>query len=95
MHARVTTFSGDPARLDDVISMIKDEVIPTARRVEGFAGGYWLADRETGKVVSVALWESEEALRDSEAHVRGLRERAHETGRTAQSVEAYEVIAEA
>jgi hypothetical protein len=95
VHARVTTFSGDPSRLDEAAKMINDEVIPAARSIEGFKGGYWLADRSTGKVLSVALWDSEDALRDSEPQLRELRERSRETGRTPLGVEAYEVIAQA
>ena len=96
MFARVTTVQGPVDRLDEGARMIQERVIPAARQQRGFRGGYWLADRQTGKVLAVVLWEDEEAVRASEAAMEQSRSQATQAvGATVQSVEVYEVIAQA
>ena len=96
MFARVTTVQGPPERLDEGARMIQERIIPAARQQRGFRGGYWLADRQTGKAIGVVLWEDEEAVRASEAAMEQSRSQATQAvGATVQSVEVYEVIAQA
>ncbi len=96
MHARVTHFKGEPAKLDEGVRNIKEIVIPAAKKLSGFKGGYWLVDRKTGKGFSVTLFESEEALRSSEEAAKQIREKATSTGVTQiTGVEQYEVVAQA
>ena len=95
MHARVSTIAGSPDKIADAAAMINGEVIPSAKGMPGFAGGLFLADRETGKVVGVTLWETEEAMRASEEAANKLREgAAQSTGGGIASVERFEVIAQ-
>ena len=95
MFARVTTAQGQPDRLDEAVRYIQEQVIPAARQQRGFQGSYWLADRQTGKVLAIALWESEEAMRASEGAMDQSRaQSAQALGVTIQSVERYEVIAQ-
>ena len=65
MFARVTSSELTPEDEETFVSMIRDQVIPRARSLEGFTGGYWLLDRTTGRVLGVTLFESEEGF-----HVR-------------------------
>ena len=58
MHARVTTLTGSPESMADGVKMINEEVIPAARKLDGMVGGYWLADRSSGKFLGITLWES-------------------------------------
>ena len=61
--------------------------------MDGFSGVIGLADRQSGRVVSVTLWETEEAMRASEEATNRLRENSAEaTGETIAGVERYEVI---
>ena len=95
MFARVTTAQGPPDRLDEAARLIQEQVVPAARQQRGFKGAYWLADRQTGKVLAVALWESEEAMHASEAAMEQSRSQSTQAlGATIQSVERYEVIAQ-
>ncbi len=96
MHARVTRFKGEPARIDENIRNIKENVIPNAKKLAGFKGGYWLVDRKTGVGFSVTLFESEAAVQSSEEAAKKIREQVASTG-VAQitGVERYEVIAQA
>jgi quinol monooxygenase YgiN len=60
MYARVTTFQISPYRLDEAIGVMKDQVVPTIQRQNGFKGYLMFVDRSTGKSVNITLWEQEE-----------------------------------
>jgi len=94
MHARVTTIEGLPDRMDDAARHVQEQTLPQLRKMDGFKGFVTLADRQSGKVLGVAFWESEEALRATEVEVSGVRSGAAEAaGGTVAGVEQYEVIA--
>jgi len=96
MHARVTRFKGEPARVDEGIKNIKDNVIPNAKKMAGFKGGYWLVDRKTGVGFAVTLFESEAAVQSSEEAAKKTREQVTAAGATQiTGVERYEVVAQA
>ena len=95
MFARVTTAQGSPDQLDQAARYIQEQVIPVGRQQRGFKGAYFLGDRQTGKVLAVTLWESEEAMRASEGAMEQSRSQSTQAlGATMQSVERYEVIAQ-
>ena len=61
--------------------------------MEGFEGFVALGERQSGKVVGVAFWESEEALRATDQAVSSVRSGVAEaTSGTVASVENYEVF---
>ena len=93
MHARVTTIHGDPGKMDDAERHIQEQTLPQLQKMEGFEGFVSLGDRQSGKVIGVAFWESEEALRATEQALSGVRSGAAEAaGGTLVSVEVYEVL---
>ena len=95
MHARVTRLEGTKDKIEDGIAMINDQVIPTAKGLPGFVGAYFLANRATGTMVGVTLWDSEEHLRASEEAATKLRQdAAQSSGGTVQAVENFEVVAQ-
>ena len=92
MFARVTTYEGPPDQLDQGISHSRERILPAVRNVAGFSGVLFLADRETGKALTITLWESEKAMRDSEEEAGRFRqESAEAAGETIAGVERYEV----
>ena len=96
MFARVTTMQGSPDRIDEAARTLQEQAAPFARQLSGFKNASWLADRQTGKVLVVTLWESVEALRASEAQIEPCRkEVAAALGATIQDTAEYEVIAQA
>ena len=100
MYARVTTLEGVPDRMDDATRHLQEQVLPNLRQMEGFEGFVALGDRQSGKVLGVAFWESEEALRATAEEASGgsgaadaARSRAAQaSGGTVASVEQYEVF---
>ena len=92
MRARVSTIEGSSDQVDAGISNFRENVVPFTREAGG-KGSLLLADRQTGKVIAITLWESEDALRASEEKANELRAQAARTGGAAQvpTVERYEV----
>ena len=65
MFARVVTFQGKPDKVDAGIRFMKEQANPTIRKIAGSKGTYTLVDRKSGKLVVVALWETERNMVDS------------------------------
>ena len=92
MFARVSTYQGPPELIDQGVSHARERILPAVRQIDGFSGVLFLVDRESGKALSVTLWESERAMRASEEEANRLRrESAEAGGETIEAVESYEV----
>ena len=93
MHARVTTIQGSPDKMDDATGHLQEQTLPQLRQMEGFEGFVSLGDRQSGKLLGVAFWESEEALRATEQAVSSVRSgAAGAADGIVASVEEYEVL---
>ena len=93
MYARVSKLEGSPEQVDELERIAAEWVAPSLAEMEGFRGILALASRQSGEVQLITLWESEEALRQSEEEADQLR------STTAQAVEGdvagvkrYEVV---
>ena len=67
MFARIGTWQGSPEDLKNWVARADEVVKPTVQQQPGLAAAYWLVDREGGKDLTITFWESEEAMRASEA----------------------------
>ncbi len=95
MFARVSTLQGLPDQIDDGIKALQEQVIPAAKEMRGFKGILALANRATGTMVGITLWESEDAMRQSEEAANKLRSDSSEAGDAEiVSVERFEVVAD-
>ena len=97
MFARVSTLEGPPGMTDEeireTVRILRDQIIPAARQLDGFVGAISMTDRATGKDLTITLWESQEALRASEETAGEIRKSAAGALRaTIRSVERYEVV---
>jgi heme-degrading monooxygenase HmoA len=93
MYARVATIQGSPDKMDDAERHIQEQTLPQLQKMEGFKGFVSLGDRQSGKVLGVSFWESEEALRATEGAVSSVRSGVAEAaGGIVASVEEYEVL---
>jgi heme-degrading monooxygenase HmoA len=93
MHARMSIFEGPPDKLDEGVRHAREVILPQAKEMDpGFKGIIALTDRQSGKMLGITFWESEEALRASEEAANRLREGSAEAGGgTVAGVERYEV----
>ena len=88
MYARVATFESDPAKVDEAIAMVREEVDGDAPPGLEGAKMLMLVNRETGKGVGVTLFETEEAMRRGDEALNAM-----DPGSTERrvSVEFFEV----
>jgi heme-degrading monooxygenase HmoA len=92
MYARVSRYEGGaPERLEESVRRGREETLPAARELDGFAGAIALLDRRSGRHMVVSLWESEQAMEASEEAAQELRERQLIEGERVSAVERYEV----
>jgi heme-degrading monooxygenase HmoA len=88
MYARVSTYRGDGDRLLQGFA----EVTGPLEAIDGFSRAYFMVNRESGKGMSITVWESEEALNASAAKADELRSQGAEAGGAQiESVETYEI----
>jgi hypothetical protein len=93
MYAQVTTVEASPARLDATTHFFEQRVLPQLQQMNGFEGLAVLGDQQRGKLLGVALWESEEVMQPTEEVVSRLRSGIpHPLGGAAVDVENYEVF---
>jgi heme-degrading monooxygenase HmoA len=93
VFARVSTFEGPPEQVDELVHTALEKVLPQLKRYDGFKGAMALAERGSGKVLTILLWQSEEAMRASEeASYWYRRYSAEAADDKVTSVERYEVI---
>lgn len=91
MHARLTRYEGGATDSVDENLKTKKQVLPTEfGQTEDMKGVVFLADRESGAIVVISLWDDEDAMNASEDEASRVREEAMGPGETA-SVERYEV----
>ena len=91
MHARVSVFQMAPDEVDAGVEYGRG-TIAQMKEMEGFRGNLALVDRETGRITSITLWESEEAMRTSEERANAMRSSgAAAIDASVASVDRYEV----
>ena len=59
MYARVVTTQSSPDKVDEVIRLWRDSVMPAAKKQKGFKSIRLLVDRKTGKGITESLWETQ------------------------------------
>jgi len=89
---RITTVSGDPAKVDEGIRHFESQVIPSFDRMRGFRAAVLLVDRATGAAVAGTVWDSQRDLDDSAREATPIRATATKVmGATSPQVENFEV----
>ena len=66
MRARVVMVRIQPDKTDEAADLYRDSVVPAGQQQPGFQGTLLLVDPDTGKGISVTMWESEAAMERSE-----------------------------
>ena len=78
MYARSTSIQGDPARIDEGIRYVREEVMPAVTGMDGCIGMSMLVNRETGRGIVTSSWMSEDEMRATGGQVTALRTRGGE-----------------
>jgi hypothetical protein len=89
VYARVATFQGDPANVDEAVSRVRSDV-ESGSPPPGLEGAkmLMLINRETGQGLGVTLFEDEETMRRGDEALNAMDPG---TGGRRTSVEFYEV----
>jgi hypothetical protein len=90
----VATFEGDPANVDEAISMVRGQVASGERPpgLESVKSMMMLVNRESGKGMGLTFFDSEEELRSGDEALSNMNPQA---GGRRTSVEVYEVAVRA
>lgn len=67
MYARVSIARAQPGKLDEVIAIHRDSVLPACKQQQGFRGLYLLQDPHTNHGMTITLWETEEDMAAGES----------------------------
>ncbi len=59
MYARVTFASAQPGNIDEIAKVIRESVLPAAKKQKGFKGLLHMGDRQTGRGMVVVMWDTE------------------------------------
>jgi hypothetical protein len=76
MYVRVTSTQADPARIDDGIAYIRDEVLPKTNLMKGSLGSVVGVDRSSGRGSLMSCWTDRESLNATHQAVVGMRSAA-------------------
>jgi heme-degrading monooxygenase HmoA len=96
MFAQVNSVQTATDKLAGLVKFC-EERLTAFRGTPGFRGFYLLADRQSGKIVSISLWDSDDDLRqNNEAQgARVRKEASSELGIDSPPVDIYEVVLQA
>jgi heme-degrading monooxygenase HmoA len=59
MYARVTIATGQPDKVDETIKIMRNSILPAAKKQKGFKGLFHLTNRNTSKGMVIVLWNTE------------------------------------
>jgi len=79
-HGAVTSGQCPPEKLDEAIKIVSDSAMPELRQFKGFKGGLLLVNRQTGKAMVIAIYDSEaevKAVEHSGQYRKQLAKLAH------------------
>ncbi len=71
MHARMFTIQAPPDRLEEGLRRLQERSAEI-RALPGFQHGHLLVERERGELVTITLWESEQAMADAQPQAREI-----------------------
>ena len=92
MHARMSTLEGSTEEMDEALRDVREHVMPQLKQQEGFKGFIALGNHQSGELIGITFWESEQAMQASEeVGDRTRSDTAEATGDAIEDVERYEV----
>jgi len=62
MYARAVSIQFQPGKVDEASRIVQDSIVPAMKGQKGFKGQLLLTQKDTGKAMSINLWETEADL---------------------------------
>ena len=94
MYARVVTAQFKPGTFDEAVDLFRDSAMPEIKQQQGFKGALLLSDPNTGKGITITLWETEADAQASgvgSAHLQAQFAKVASLVAAAPVTETYEV----
>lgn len=91
MFARSVTVTGNPGAIEEGITYIREEVLPTLTQMDGCAGMSLVVDRDSGRCIVTSSWATQEAMQDAAGRLAPLRARGGEILGGEPMVEEWEI----
>lgn len=91
MFVRISTIMAEPARIDDGITYMREEVQPRVEELAGSLGLSMWVDRSSGRAVVSALWTDWESLQASSATTAAFRQDVAKRLAGQSAMEVYEL----
>jgi heme-degrading monooxygenase HmoA len=92
MNARMGRVSFSPDKADDVVSHVRESIVPSYESADGFKGFTLLVDRSGGTGIGISFWNDDQAMRATEDLGDRARQGAAEAGSGSDAgVEHFEV----
>ena len=60
MYVRAATVQIRPGKMQEVINLHNDSLIPAAKAQKRWRGSYLMTDGGSAKILSITIWESED-----------------------------------
>ena len=93
MYARAVNVQFQSGKIDEATRIVKDTIVPVLQEQKGFKGQILLTQHDTGKAISINLWETEADLTEFESspHYRELMGKLADVLAGPPAGERYEV----
>jgi heme-degrading monooxygenase HmoA len=92
VFARIVRYTVDPDRCDEALAAF-ERAAQEIGDIEGITGGYVMADGDSGRIVTVTLWEDQGKMEASEVRASRLRQEAlRSVEGDVESVERLKVV---
>jgi heme-degrading monooxygenase HmoA len=92
VHARSTTIQAQTSSIDDGIAYMRNDLMPELENIDGYVGISLLVDRESGRCIITAAYETEDAMNAAAEKANQLRSRAAEIfGGHVEKIEAWAI----
>lgn len=92
VHARSTTIQAQTSSIDDGIAYMRNDLMGELENIDGYVGISLLVDRDSGRCIITAAYESEDAMRAAADKAKQLRSQAADRfGGTVEKIEMWEI----
>jgi heme-degrading monooxygenase HmoA len=92
MHARIGSWQGTDEELERWAQRSRAEVVPQVVATPGSRGVLLLLDRDEGRALTITLWESQQALRESEERRASIQNATSTASGARVETSRYEIV---